>query len=177
MYWDLLSYLPGDILVKLDRAARHTGLQLRLPLLDQQLVEFAWRIPIDLKLRDGQGKWLLRQVACRYLPRELLERPKMGFSPPIASWLRGPLREWAEELLQPDRLAQQGLLEPQLVRRTWEAHQVGRQDAALPMWSVLMFQAWYDEQQQRLSPALAERAIREQLQPVLAEEGVLSPVS
>lgn len=162
MYWDLISYLPGDILVKLDRAARHSSLQLRLPLLDQRLVEFAWRIPIDFKLREKQGKWLLRQVTERHIPSKMLERPKMGFSPPIGSWLRGSLREWGEDLLAEQRLVEQGLFDPELVRQSWHAHQVGHQDSALALWSVLMFQSWYDEQQQRVSPVLAEQAVRAQ---------------
>jgi asparagine synthase (glutamine-hydrolysing) len=131
------------------------GLEVRLPLLDQRLVEFAWRIPADLKLRQGQGKWLLRQVAYRHIPPEMLERPKMGFSPPIANWLRGPWREWGEDLLATERLADQGLLEPEIIRECWQAHQAGYRDAALPLWSVLMFQTWYDEQHQRSSPTLA----------------------
>lgn len=155
MYWDLIGYLPGDGLVKVDRAAMSVGLEVRLPLLDQRLVEFAWRIPADLKLWQGQGKWLLRQVAYRHIPPEMLERPKMGFSPPVANWLRGPLREWGEDLLAAERLADQGLLEPEMIRECWQAHQAGCRDAALPLWSVLMFQAWYDEQQQRSSPILA----------------------
>jgi asparagine synthase (glutamine-hydrolysing) len=175
MYWDLLGYLPGDNLVKVDRAAMSVGLETRLPLLDQRLIEFAWRLPAHLKLRDGQGKWLLRQVAYRHIPQELLERPKMGFSPPIGSWLRGPLREWGEELLAPQRLAEQGLLEPQAIRQCWHAHQVGHRDAALPLWSVLMFQAWYDEQQQRTSPVLAPLAASSERQPAFAASAAALP--
>lgn len=152
MYWDLIDYLPGDNLVKLDRAAMSVGLEARLPLLDQRVVELAWRLPADLKVRAGQGKWLLRQLAYRHIPKELLERPKMGFSPPIGDWLRGSLREWGEDLLAPERLAQQGLLDSATIQQCWRAHQAGHLDAALPLWSVLMFQAWYAEHEQRSSP-------------------------
>lgn len=155
MYWDLVGYLPGDNLVKVDRASMAVGLETRLPLLDHRVVELAWRMPADLKLREGKTKWLLRQVAYRHIPRQLLERPKMGFSVPVAHWLRGPLREWGEALLAPDRLARQGLLAPKEVRALWDAHQQGRSDAGLALWPVLMLQAWYDEQRQRTSPVLA----------------------
>jgi len=119
----------------------------RWPLLDRGLVEFAGRLPAGRRMRGAGSNWLLRKGAYRHIPRELLERPKMGFSPPIANWLRGSLREWGEDLLAPERLARQGLLETDTIRKCWHAHQTGRQDAALPLWSVLMFQAWYDEQQ------------------------------
>lgn len=169
MYWDQTGYLPGDNLVKVDRASMAVSLETRLPLLDHRLVEFAWRIPVELKVRDGQSKWLLRQVAYRYIPRELLERPKMGFSVPVAAWLRGPLREWGEDLLAPERLARQGLLAPDAVRQAWDAHQRGRTDAGLMLWPVLMLQAWYDEQQQRTSPALTRAlAVGGDRQPVFA---------
>lgn len=154
MYWDLTGYLPGDNLAKVDRASMAVGLETRLPLLDHRVVELAWRMPADLKLREGKTKWLLRQVAYRHIPQHLLERPKMGFSVPVAHWLRGPLREWGEDLLATDRLARQGLLAPEAVRTLWDAHQQSRLDAGLALWSVLMLQAWYDEQQQRTSPAL-----------------------
>lgn len=164
MYWDLTGYLPGDNLVKVDRAAMASSLEVRVPLLDHRAIEFAWRIPSSLKVRDGQSKWLLRQVAYRYIPRDLLERPKMGFSVPISAWLRGPLREWGEDLLAPDRLAEQGLVAPDVVQDCWQAHQTGSQDAGLPLWTMLMFQAWYDQQQDRTSPALAPAAESDQRQ-------------
>lgn len=165
---DLTDYLPGGNLVKVDRAAMSAGLKLKLPLLDQRLVEFAWRIPIDLKVREGQGKWLLRQLVYRYIPPKLLERPKMGFSPPVSSWLRGPLREWAGDLLASERLARQGIFVPEVIRKTWEAHLAGRRDAGLPLWSVLMFQAWADEHQGAVA-GLAKAAIADEHQHVFAD--------
>jgi asparagine synthase (glutamine-hydrolysing) len=175
MYWDLTSYLPGDNLVKVDRASMGVGLEVRVPLLDHRLVEFAWRIPADLKLRDGQSKWLLRQVAYRHIPRELLERPKMGFSVPVSSWLRGTLREWGEDLLAPERLARQGLVSPEVVQQSWQAHQAGREDGGLALWTMLMFQAWYDEQQQRTSPALAKTATADERHTVFSPGAAAIP--
>lgn len=151
LFWDLTDYLPGGNLVKVDRAAMSTGLKLCLPLLDQRLVEFSWRIPTDLKLKEGQSKWLLRQLAYRHIPRKLLERPKMGFSPPVSNWLRGPLRDWGEDLLGLDRLTRQGVFVPEAIRKTWGDHLSGRCDAALPLWSMLMFQSWSDEQESALA--------------------------
>ncbi len=144
MYWDQISYLPGDNLVKVDRASMAVGLEVRLPLLDHRLVEFAWRIPLTLKINAGRGKWLLRQVLYRYVPAALIERPKMGFSVPVAAWLRGPLRAWGEDLLAESRLRADGLLDPAQVRACWRAHQAGA-DMSLPLWAVLMFQAWREQ--------------------------------
>ncbi len=144
MFLDLVTYLPDDILVKVDRAAMAVALEGRIPLLDHRVIEFAWQLPARMKVRDGEGKWALRRLLDRYVPRELVDRPKSGFGVPIDQWLRGPLREWAEALLEPHRLTQQGLLDVAWVRRVWQAHLSGAVPAHYWLWNILMLQSWLD---------------------------------
>ena len=142
MYYDTITYLPDDILVKLDRTSMAVSLEARVPLLDHRLVEFAWQLPLEAKVRAGRGKWLLRQLFNRYLPSDLAERPKQGFAIPLASWLRGPLREWAEDLLDEHRLVEDGFLDAAAIRHKWQEHLSGARNWSSQIWTLLMFQAW-----------------------------------
>lgn len=142
MYMDSISYLPDDILVKVDRAAMSTSLETRVPFLDHRLVEFAWSLPLSMKIREGQGKWLVRQVLDRYVPRKLIERPKAGFTIPLDAWMRGPLKLWVDELLNESSLHEQGYLNPIPIRKMWKEHLSGKRNWSYHLWDVLMFQSW-----------------------------------
>ncbi|HIK26109.1 MAG TPA: asparagine synthase (glutamine-hydrolyzing) [Thermosynechococcus sp. M46_R2017_013] len=144
MALDLLTYLPDDILVKVDRAAMGVSLETRIPFLDHRVVEFAWTLPLQMKIRQQRGKQVLRKLLYRYVPPTLIERPKMGFGIPLAQWLRSELRDWGATLLNPTRLKQEGYLKPDLVCQYWQEHQTGKRNWAGQLWEVLMFQSWLE---------------------------------
>lgn len=147
MLYDKQFFLPDDIMTKVDRASMAVSLESRAPFLDHAVAEFAASVPVHLKIQQGRGKWLLRRLLARYLPEALIERPKMGFGVPIAAWLHGPLRDWAQTLLDPHSLAEQGFLNPAYVSKMWGAHLQGRQQRGAALWNLLMFQAWLERYQ------------------------------
>jgi len=156
IYRDMAEYLPGDILVKTDRASMAASLEARCPLLDHRLIEFAWRIPTSAKVRDGQGKWLLRRVLKRYLPDALFDRPKHGFNVPVGDWLRGPLRDWAHDLLHSPRIQSDGFLDATGIQKRWDQHMSGRRDCGRELWAILMVQAWLENSSDSIAPRTAE---------------------
>jgi asparagine synthase (glutamine-hydrolysing) len=154
--WDLGQYLCDDLLVKVDRAAMSTSLETRAPLLDHRMVELAFALPDRALQREGQSKWVLRRVLDRYVPRHLIDRPKTGFSVPLAQWLRGPLREWAETLLDPAALRAQGFFNEAVVRSAWSEHLAGSsRDLSAHLWNIVMFQAWLAQASSAPAPAPA----------------------
>ncbi|MCR9908103.1 asparagine synthase (glutamine-hydrolyzing) [Vibrio campbellii] len=150
MYQDSIAYLPGDILTKVDRTAMSVSLEGRIPLLDTNVAEVAWRLPMNMKQRGVCGKWALKQVLYKYLPKEMMDRPKMGFGVPLHDWLRLELKDWAHDLLSPDRLASQGLLQPELINHRLRKHMSGEENNAAILWDVLMLQSWLDSDSKRV---------------------------
>lgn len=146
MVLDFLTYLPGDILVKVDRASMASSIETRAPFLDHKLIEYVWKIPHKFKNKNGRGKWILKEILNQYVPKNITERPKMGFGVPISIWLRGPLKDWAENLLDEKRLKEEGFLNSRSVRKKWEEHLSGKRNWQYDLWDVLMFQAWIKEQ-------------------------------
>ena len=159
MYLDTIMYLPDDILVKVDRASMGVSLESRVPLLDHRVVEFAWRLPLAMKVKGNTGKRPLRQLLHRYVPKHLVERPKQGFGVPVHEWLRGPMRPWAEELLDESRLNNEGYLSPAPIRQKWSEHVSGRRNWQAQMWGVLMFQSWLEQHRNLVSGKVEDAAI------------------
>ena len=145
MALDTMTYLPNDILTKVDRAAMAVSLETRVPLLDHRIIEFAWKLPMSMKFRSGQSKWILREVLSKYVPTALIERPKVGFGAPIGLWLRGPLREWGESLINESRIKNEGFFNHKLIRKKWDEHISEKHNWQYLLWSVLMFQSWIEK--------------------------------
>jgi asparagine synthase (glutamine-hydrolysing) len=145
MSLDSLTYLPDDILCKVDRAAMATSLETRVPFLDHRVASLSWRLPMSMKIRGNEGKWALRKILYKYVPKNLIERPKSGFSIPLDRWLRGPLREWAEELLDESRIEEEGYFHAKPIREYWNQHLSGTNDWGSKLWVILMFQSWLKE--------------------------------
>ena len=144
MAWDQQWYLPGDNLTKSDRASMGASLEMRTPLLDKEIVEFSWRVPNSMKNRNHTSKWLMRQLLFKHVPQRLIERPKMGFGVPIDDWLRGPLKDWAESLIDEARLREEGFFRPEPIREMWTEHLSGKKNWQYQIWDILMFQSWYE---------------------------------
>ncbi len=145
MYWDTLSYLPDDILTKVDRAAMSTSLETRIPFLDYRLIEFSWNLPNQFKIRNGKGKWILRELLYNYIPKKLIDRPKMGFAIPLDSWIRVPLNDWCHELLSPRKIKEQGFFDPIEIKKKHNEHLSGDKNWGNHLWSILMFQSWLED--------------------------------
>jgi len=144
MFLDTVMYLPDDILTKVDRASMGASLEVRSPMLNHEIFEFAWSMPLNTKIRGGVGKWALKEVLYKYIPKNIVDRPKMGFGVPIDSWLRGPLVEWAEELLDENRLNREGYFVADQIRVKWEEHKSGKRNWQYQLWNILMFQLWLE---------------------------------
>jgi asparagine synthase (glutamine-hydrolysing) len=144
MYLDTLNYLTDDILCKVDRAAMSNSLETRVPFLDHKIVELAWRMPLEMKINHSEGKSILRNILYKHVPKKLIERPKAGFSIPLGDWLKGPLKEWAEVLLESSRIEKEGYLNSSYVNQLWVEHLAGKRDGTFKIWSILMFQSWLE---------------------------------